>query len=454
MKVKRDILRLERYINMPQDTRSRKTFLNILAMLLLKGGNILIGLLLVPMTISYVDSESYGIWLTISSMVAWISFLDIGINNGLRNKLTESIANGDAAKAKAYVSTTYAILTLIFIPAMIVALIIVANVDWQLALNVNNVAAETLVCSVVIVAIYFCINFIFSTINVILLADQRPAEEALRLFIQQLFTLVVIFALTKLVPGSLINLCLAMCVCPLVIIVIFNVVLFVGRYKAISPRVKSIDFALSRDLLRLGVMFFIIQIACVIQYQMTNFLIIHNFGANEVTSYNIAYKYFNVAFMVWSILTIPIWSAVSDAIAKNDYQWIYKTVRKYEKVFVLFVVVLLVMLAVSQYAYRVWVGDLVEVGVELSIWVMLFNITFMFGSIYVSVLNGASILKVQTALSIISPALFLGLCALLMSKGCGVESIIISAIVSNFNGLIVAPIQYRIFIKKRLESCE
>ena len=57
--------------------RSVKAKKNIIRMLFLKGGNILIGLLLVPMTINYVDSENYGIWLTLSSMVAWMSFISL-----------------------------------------------------------------------------------------------------------------------------------------------------------------------------------------------------------------------------------------------------------------------------------------------------------------------------------------------------------------------------------------
>lgn len=56
-------------------SRTVKAKKNILGMLFIKGGNILVGLLLVPMTLGYVDSEQYGLWMTLSSMVAWMSFL-------------------------------------------------------------------------------------------------------------------------------------------------------------------------------------------------------------------------------------------------------------------------------------------------------------------------------------------------------------------------------------------
>lgn len=432
--------------------RTQNAKINILKMLLLKGGNILIGLLLVPMTINYVDSETYGIWLTISSMVAWMAFFDIGINNGLKNKLTEALANKDYHKAKAYVSTTYAILGIIFIPLMLISLVAVPFIKWQNLLNVTSAEASSLIYSMDIVISYFCVNFIFSTINVILLADQRPADVSLRTFLQQLLSLIVIFVMTKLIPGSLPNLCIALCFCPLSLILLFNLTLFAHRYKAIAPSFSSVDFSLTPDLLKLGVQFFIIQIAAIVQYQMINFLIIHYFGAEEVTSYNIAYKYFNVVYMIWGILTTPIWAAVTDAITKHDYKWIKNTTDKYLKIYAIFIAGSVLLLVLSPYAYNLWVGDSVQVSYQLSLWVMLYNLAFMFGTIFVNILNGASILKVQTISSLISPLVFIGTSMFLINFGYGVISILIASIIANFNGLILAPIQYGKFIKSKLAS--
>ncbi len=38
----------------------------------------------VPLTIGYLGSERYGLWITISSVVAMINFADLGIGNGPR----------------------------------------------------------------------------------------------------------------------------------------------------------------------------------------------------------------------------------------------------------------------------------------------------------------------------------------------------------------------------------
>lgn len=420
--------------------RSVKAKKNVVAMLLIKGVNIVIGFLLVPLTIHYVDADTYGIWITLSSIVAWFSFMDIGLGNGLRNKLAEALAVGDRKLGKKYVSTTYAIMALIFIPLMFLLLGVTPLIDWGKLLNISNTPG--IVTAISIIIVYFCVNFIFSLINIVLQADQRPADESLRTLVQQALTLAVIFIMTKLTEGDLTKLCICLCACPLAVVALFNFTLFNGRYRDIAPSFKDIDFKLAPSLLKLGVFFFIIQIAGIIQYQMTNFFIIHYFGATQVTAYNIAFKLFNAVYMVWVILLTPMWSATTDAIAQKDFDWVRNSVRKYLKIFALFLFGSLALLAISNPIYRIWVGEDISVAFPISLWVMVFNLVMMFGNIFVMTLNGASIVKVQTIACIISPFVFLGCFFLLKSRGMGVESILIASIIANFNGLILAPIQY------------
>ena len=423
------------------DDRTVKVKKNAAAMIVLKGGNVLVGLLLVPLTLHFVSSETYGIWLALSSIVAWFSFFDIGINNGLKNRLTEALAHQDMVLAKKYVSTTYALMVLIFIPLMIVMLVVAPLLNWYSILGLPEGTVDGLLASVCIIITYFCINFILSTVNVVMQADQRPADAAFRIFLQQLLSLVVIYVLTLTTEGNLLKLCLALCACPLVVVGIFNITLYSGRYKEIGPSFSGIDFKVAPDLFKLGIQFFIIQIAGIIQFQMTNFLIIHFFGANEVTEYNIAYKYFNVPYLMWAIVVTPVWAAVTDAIAKNDLAWVRETVKKYMFILLLFVAGTLLMLLFSDPLYKLWVGDTVNVPFTISLWVMLLNLSLMYATVFVNVLNGAGILKVQTIACLVSPILYLLLCFLFIRLGWGVKSVLVASIIANFNGILLAPIQ-------------
>ena len=92
--------------------RSSKAKWNTILLGSIKTLTIPISFLLVPLTIDYVNKENYGIWLTLSSIVAWMSFFDIGLNNGLRNRLGDSLAKEDYVLSRKLVSTSYALLTI------------------------------------------------------------------------------------------------------------------------------------------------------------------------------------------------------------------------------------------------------------------------------------------------------------------------------------------------------
>ena len=69
------------------------------------------GLVLIPMTLGYLGPVKYGVWLTLGSIVGWAGFFDLGLSNGLRNKLGEALAKDDIQLAKSLVSTTLIMLS-------------------------------------------------------------------------------------------------------------------------------------------------------------------------------------------------------------------------------------------------------------------------------------------------------------------------------------------------------
>ena len=87
--------------------RTKRAKQNILAMFVIKGIGLLISFLYIPLLLHTLNTVDYGVWLTLTSIVSWISFFDIGLGNGLRNKLCEAISINDIQKARELVSTAY-----------------------------------------------------------------------------------------------------------------------------------------------------------------------------------------------------------------------------------------------------------------------------------------------------------------------------------------------------------
>ncbi|WP_026839419.1 lipopolysaccharide biosynthesis protein [Gillisia sp. JM1] len=438
-----------KHINNGQE-RSIKAKKNIATSILIKGGSIGISLLLVPLTINYVNADRYGIWLTISSIVAWFSFFDIGLTQGLRNKFAEAKANGDDDSAQVFVSTAYAILGIVFLSVWGVFLLVNPFLDWSDMLNLSVVYKSELSTLVLIVFTYFCFQFVFKIITTIITADQEPAKASLIDLISQIFSLIIIGLLVMTTSGSLINLGLALCIAPLLTLFIANIYFFRTKYKPYTPTLSKVRFSHAKSLFNLGVVFFVIQVAAIIQFETANIIIARNFGPSQVTSFNIVYKYFNVLTMGFIIFLSPFWSASTEAYLKNDIQWIKNSMRKYNLLNIAFIFIGVVMLIFSNKIYDFWLGTgTVDISFALSFWGFIYVSTFIFGAKYVNFLNGISALRIQFWASIFSPFLFIALVLIFIKYyKMGVYSLFLASIIANFNGFIIAPLQYYMIIVK------
>lgn len=439
---------LKRRLN-SSSSRSKTIAVNSIILLLCKGLTMLISIVLLPLTVGYVSSEKYGVWVSISSIASWLAIFDLGMGLGLKNRYVECVASNNREKAQQYVSTTYAMLSLIFIPLLAVFLVLNPFIDWRAVLNVN--IDENLNRIFAILITYVCMNFIFSSINTVLMAEQKPGEASIRQLVQQIFILVTIFVLTRYTDGSLLYLCLALCVVPLSILVIFNITLFSNRYKDVRPTFKKINFSLLKDLFQLSLKFFFLQSVALILFQLTNFIIIRYYSAEDVTLYNVAYKYFSVPTTFFAAIITPIWAAVTDAINKDDYKWIQNTLKRYGLILLSFIGLEIIMLVICKPIYHLWMGNTIsDIPFIISMLCMFGAVATMIPALFVNTLCGAGYLKLQMIFCVVSPIVFLSLCFLFIKiLHLGVYSVLLSSLLSNIYGVVVAPIQcYKVFYKK------
>ena len=431
--------------------RSIKAKQNIIGSLLIRGCSIAISLVLVPLTIDYINPSRYGIWLTLSSIVGWFSFFDIGLTNGLRNKFAEAKAKNEEVMAQIYVSTTYAVLSIVFCSIWLVFITVNYFLDWSKLLLIPAEMKSEVSTLAIIVFTYFCIQFILKILTTILIADQKSAKASLIDVIGQFVSLAIILVLIKTTDGSLVHLGLALCGAPLIVLVFANIIWFGKEYKKFRPAISKVDFSYAKSLLNLGMVFFVIQIAGIIQFESANVIIARNFKLSDVTSYNIVYKYFGMTNMVLTIFLMPFWSGCTEAFLKNDIQWIKNGIKKYNQLNILLFFIGVVMLFFSDAIYSLWLGKgKVSIEFLLSFWgFVFFNMTMLSGK-YVIFLNGISALRLQFWSCIVSPIIYV-LAALILIKyyHLGVYSIFIAAVIANFNSYILAPVQYHMIINKQ-----
>jgi len=376
--------------------RSQEAVKNIAISLTAKGISILSNLLIVPLTINYVNPTRYGIWLTISSVIGWIAFFDLGLGNGFRNKFSEARAKGDDLLARKYLSTTYFVLAVIV--TVLYALIFAVNhfIDWPSVLHVDASYREELRDVFSILSCFFCLNMVFSIFSTMLTADQKIGLSSLILGLGQLLSLLAVYLLTRFSEGSLLHLATYYAGVPCLVMLIASLLGFgFTHYTALRPHWRFVDLKLVRHILNLGIQFFVIYVCLLLIFQVMNIVITRELGPDEATRYNIAYKYFNILHMVMMIVISPFWSAFTDAYTKADYKWMRSIIRKLECCWLLCVVGGLLMLAVSSLFYHLWVGDKVTVGFALSASVLFYILSQILGAIYMQMINGIGTVRVQ-----------------------------------------------------------
>ena len=118
--------------------RSKRIAGNVVVSFIAKGVSILCSLLIVPLTLKYLNSTLYGIWLTISGIIAWVGFFDLGFGNGFRNRFAEAKAQGDIQKARAYLSTTYLAMFILMTIILIICLLLNSFIEWPHFLHIDD----------------------------------------------------------------------------------------------------------------------------------------------------------------------------------------------------------------------------------------------------------------------------------------------------------------------------
>lgn len=422
------------------DTRSVKAKKNIIVSGFIKGADMLVYLLLVPLTLGYLNAYEYGIWLTLNSLLTWIDSFDIGLGNGLRNKLAEAIANDDKMQGRIYVSTTLYMLIFIISIVFVFLAFIIKTINWYSLLNVDAGVVPNLEDIILVSVAFFCLNFVFKFIGSVYMALQQPAVNYLIVFLGHLLSLIAIYALTLFTTGNLLLVAIVYSAAPLLIYIVAYPITFLKIYPYLSPSYSLLKKNYLKELMGLSILFFLLQIMGVVIFSMSNIIISKMFGPDQVTPYNIVYRYFSLLPIFFNLLLAPLWSATTDAYTKGDYDWIKRSRVKLNWILALFGLVLLLMVVCSDFVYKIWIGNEINIDFLLSLSMGVYMFVLLWSMSYSYFLNGIGRLYVQTINTFVACVLFCPLCYSLC-KGMGVIGVVICMSVVNLSGAVLNTIQ-------------
>ncbi|UOD35671.1 oligosaccharide flippase family protein [Deferribacteraceae bacterium V6Fe1] len=412
------------------ENRTKNYFKQVRGSLIFKLLSIISSFLIISLMIKYLGKEQYGIWSTLLSIVSWVVLFDVGIGNGLRNKISESLAKDDKKEAQNYISAAYVIIGLISMFLLGIFLVISNFISWQNVFNTSILSNSELKDIVNITAVFLFVNFWLSLINQVFNGLQKTSIVVFNQFLSNAFALISVYILYSYFESSLFNLAFVYGM-SLVMSSLLLSLWFYGKNRDLVPRIKNYGKKYVKSITSLGFQFFIIQIAVIVIFTTDKILITQLFGPEYVASYDVVFKLFSVITIVHSLLMAPLWSAYSDAYHREDFAWIRKTIKNQLKLYALFVLGTIVLIFLAKKIIYLWIGNSVQVDNMLIIAMGAFVLVSTWNNLFAYFINATNNLKIQIITSIIAMIINIPLSIFIVKKyNIGTYGIVIGTIIS------------------------
>ncbi|MGI5832834.1 MAG: hypothetical protein ACOX6D_09965 [Thermoguttaceae bacterium] len=443
---------LSKYKNL--DANSRIVVSNVTCSFLIKGIALCISYLMLPTYIRFFKQDTVlGLWFTILSVLLLIFHFNLGIGNGLRNHLSKALAVEDYKSAKKYVSSAYFFIGLLSLLLTIVALVVThySNLNKVFHVTPDVVSSDTLKLTVRIVLIGLMIHFFLGVINYILFAMQCSFALGLISLFSSLFMLTgVLVCPSGTNEHNLINMAFIHVFALNVPLLIATLIVFGWKLRFAIPSIKEISWKYGKSLLKLGGLFFYVQIVFLVIMGSNEYLISFFTDNENVVEYQIYHKLFLLAGTIFTISLGPVWSVVTKALAENKTDWVHSLYKKLNFLAFLALLFEFVIILFLQCIVDFWLKEnTIKINYFYSIIFAIFGSLLIYNMVLASFANGIGILRTQSAVYTVGAALKVPLTMLLIKMTGSWIGVILATDILLLIYCVVQPITLRTYFGKR-----
>jgi O-antigen/teichoic acid export membrane protein len=443
--------KLKRLVN---DENNRIILNNVVGAFLVKGGALFVSLITMPAYIKYFDDQHIlGLWFTILSVLSWILTFDLGIGNGLRNHLVHALIAKNDLLAKKYISSAYIVIGAVVFLLSFSSIILFRLINWNIVFNIspNLISKETLYITVCIVFGGIMLQFLFKLITSILYAMQKSALiNFLSLITSVIILIYVSFAKSTDISTNLISLGIVYLLAVNIPLLITTIVVFSTKLKNSKPNIKYFGQKYATDVMKLGGIFFWVQIMYMVITTTNEFLITWLTGPEMVVEYQIYNKLFTLIGTLFALGLTPIWSIVTKAISEKNYEWVKRLYKKLKKVALIAVIFEFAMIPFLQFGINVWLGEnAIQVNYLYAAVFAGSGSIFIWNGVLTSIANGLGELKIQSIFFTIGAIIKIPISWILVSAFDSWISIIVANIIAMSLFSIIQPIWLNKYLNKK-----
>ncbi|UDM78975.1 MATE family efflux transporter [Vagococcus fluvialis] len=380
--------------------KSSNVLMNIGAAFIIKGLALSISLFSMPAYIKYFDNSTIlGLWFTILSIVNWMLSFDLGIGNGLRNNLVESITEKNKKTTQEYISSGYIITGLISIIIYSLGTIFIQFANWN---NILNISVRMLSSDILRIVIQLAftgvmLQFFLRLINSILYALQRSSINNFLALITSFSQLLFILLVPSLNPNTnIIMLSVFFVISVNFPLIIATIIIFSKDLKEAKPSLKLYKKEKAIKVISVGGIFFWCQIMFMLITTTNEFFISKITSPSDVVSYQVYNKLFTIIGSLFMLGLTPLWSAITKALVSKDVKWINKVYRNLNYFAILGVLGQFVLILFLQLIVDFWLkGNAIKIDYMNAILFAVYGGLFLYQSILSTIVCGMNEMKIQ-----------------------------------------------------------
>ena len=431
---------------------------NVLGAFLVKGGSIIITFISTPLFLRFFsdDNAMLGVWYTLLSILTWFRTFDLGIGNGIRNKLVNALALNDNEDAKRIVSSGIFSNIIVTAGLIVIGFFILNLLDLNKVLNISTatISGERLLASTKIIFLAIMLGFLLTVISSVFYAMQKSfINNFLSLcssILQLLFIIIFDFnspedALFYLSIGYLITSNLPT--------IVAGIIVFSTKLKKCAPSIKYIDKSHIKGVMGVGSIFFICQITYMFIMNTNEFIISNVFGPQYTTDYTFYFKITGLVSTVITLALTPMWSIVTKALAEKNYSWLNKLYKLLKLAGLGATLLEFLLIPFLQPIMDIWLGDAsININYITALAFACLGSVFIYTGLLSTIVCGMARMRLQTISYTIGMIVKFVIVYLLVKFGGGWDVVVWSTAIVLFIYCIIQQIDLDLYFKNKIKE--
>lgn len=316
--------------------RYRKAALTSLMNVASQAIQVATGLISVPLALNYVGVERFGIWMTLSTALAFITFSDFGVGIGTQDRMSKLAAVGAYDQARDTFTSSMLFAIMLAVLLMALSWFVVPHVGLAAFFSLKSEAAiRDIVPTALMVVFVFALGLVAGIIQRAFAALQDGFYIALIQAVSRVLSLALLFAVVSSGMGLPVLVFVVGGVSSAAIVAVGTPVLL-RRNAWLRPGRLSLAGMFDRqclyEVLKIGLLGLGASVAIYLVNNSALVLMSAKHGAASSADYAVLLKLVGIPLMVLTYALLPLWPAIAEAKAKRDFAWIGHAYDRYKRI--------------------------------------------------------------------------------------------------------------------------